>query len=277
MKDGLKNIIIVGGCIVVLILFAIFSINRRNEFEIENKRVDNIISNIVVDTSSSEDNNVTTSEYPYFILYNGQELDIKMGRQVLDNMELNEENKAKYNIKYTSYSNGKKQTKEGKLEETYEGYGVVQNVDKIAISADYNAIPRKVKSVKTLPEELKLKLDYTNANAEEIDLDGDDKKEYLIVYEIEDKKENIAKSTLMLFDSNYQKVATLMELDDGISEDDKNVFISLKDITYVDIDNDGVLEILVQEPTYEGDVVCVYKYTNGSLEGEINVEATLKP
>ena len=65
MKDGLKNVIIVGGCIVVLILFAIFSINRRNEFEIENKRVDNIISNIVVETSSSEDNNVTTSEYPY--------------------------------------------------------------------------------------------------------------------------------------------------------------------------------------------------------------------
>ena len=276
MKDSVKNIIIVGACIAVLIIFAMFSINRRNEFELENKKLENIISNIEIEKSSLGNENVTTDEYPYFILYNGKEMEIKMGRQILDYMELNEENKTKYNIKYTSYSNGKKQTKEGKFEEANEGYGVVQNIDKIAISSDYNAIPRKVKSIKTLPEELKLKLDYTNASAEEIDLDGDGKKEYLIVYEIEDTKENIAKSTLMLFDSNYQKIATLMELDDGISEDDKNVFISLKDITYVDIDNDGILEILVQEPTDEADVVCVYKYANGNLEGEINVEVKLK-
>lgn len=276
MKDSVKNIIIVGACIAVLIIFAMFSINRRNEFELENKKLENIISNIEIEKSSLENENVTTDEYPYFILYNGKEMEIKMGRQILDYMELNEENKTKYNIKYTSYSNGKKQTKEGKFEEANEGYGVVQNVDKIAISSDYNAIPRKVKSIKTLPEELKLKLDYTNASAEEIDLDGDGKKDYLIVYEIEDKKENIAKSTLMLFDSNYQKIATLMELDDGIIDADKKVFLSLKDITYVDIDNDGILEILVQEPTDEADVVCVYKYANGNLEGEINVEVKLK-
>ena len=276
MKDSVKNIIIVGACIAVLIIFAMFSINRRNEFELENKKLENIISNIEIEKSSLGNENVITDEYPYFILYNGKEMEIKMGRQILDYMELNEENKTKYNIKYTSYSNGKKQTKEGKFEEANEGYGVVQNIDKIAISSDYNAIPRKVKSIKTLPEELKLKLDYTNASAEEIDLDGDGKKEYLIVYEIEDKKENIAKSTLMLFDSNYQKIATLMELDDGIIDADKNVFLSLKDITYVDIDNDGILEILVQEPTDEADVVCVYKYANGNLEGEINVEVKLK-
>ena len=80
----------------------------------------------------------------------------------------------------------------------------------------------------------------------------------------------------MLFDSNYQKIATLMELDDGTIDADKNVFLSLKDIIYVDIDNDGILEILVQEPTDEADVVCVYKYANGNLEGEINVEVKLK-
>lgn len=278
MKNGLKNIILVGACVVILVVFAIFSINRRNEFELENQKIENIISNAGVDNSQKENNVEGINEFSYFILYNGQEMEIKMGRQALNHMELNDGNKTKYNIKYTSYSNGKKQTKEGKfVEETYEGYAIVENVDKIAISTDYNAIPRKVKSVKTLPEELKLKIDYTKMSLEEIDLDGDGKNEYLMAYEVEDKKEKIAKSSILLFDSNYQKVATLMDLEDGITATNESVFLSLSDIVYVDIDNDGILEIIVDEPTYEGDVISIYKYADGRLDGEINIEATLKP
>ena len=52
MKDSVKNIIIVGACIAVLIIFAMFSINRRNEFELENKKLENIISNIEIEKSS---------------------------------------------------------------------------------------------------------------------------------------------------------------------------------------------------------------------------------
>ena len=75
---------------------------------------------------------------------------------------------------------------------------------------------------------------------------------------------------------DYWQASAEQDVKEAVIDADKNVFLSLKDITYVDIDNDGILEILVQEPTDEADVVCVYKYANGNLEGEINVEVKLK-
>lgn len=275
MKSGMKNFIIVACCIIVIVLFAVFSINRRNNAEIESQRIENIISGIetnddVIDTVSDLAYNGT-----YFILYDGYEIKIKTGEQALVDMENSEGNNEKYNIKYYCYENGKSQEEKGEFgEETYEGVFIVQNVDKIAISEKYDAIPRKYKELKKLPEDMNLKLDYTDIEIVEVDLDGDETKEYLICYEIEDKENDIAKSSIELYDSNYQKVATLMSLD--TTYDDAE-YLNLDDAEYIDIDNDGVMEIILNKPVYEGTSICIYKYVNGNIYGETDVKATLNP
>ena len=277
MKKGMGKFLLVLFCIVIVVLFAVYSLNRRASAEIESKKIENIIL-----SNSSNNSNILGENNSHFILYDGYEMMIKTGRQQISDMENTDENKEKYNINYYCFENGKKSNVQGEFgEETYEGYSKVSNVKKIAISEEYDMVPRMSKTLNKLPENLNLKLDYTDIEISEIDLDGDNKNEYIICYKIEDKKENISKSSVMLFNSNYQKIATLMDLDDGTwgGKNDSNdkVYITLENIEYIDIDKDGIMEIIIEEPCYEGTQLSVYKYFEDKLEGEINIEATLLP
>ena len=279
MKDGMKNFIIVLVCVAVIVVFAIISINRKNNAEIENQRIQNIISNTNIDISiQNENTNDVINNVNYFVLYDGYEIEIKTGSQALIDMDNTDENNEKYNIKYYCYENGKISEENGKFgEETYEGVSIVQNVKRIAFSEKFDAIPRKYKTLKKLPDEFKLKLDYTNIDINEIDLDGDGKDEYIICYEIDDRKNEIAKSSIELYDSNYQKNATLMSLDDGRVSENESYFLEIDDIEYIEIDNDNVMEIIIYKPAYEGGNICIYKYVNGNLYGEINTKVSLEP
>ena len=129
--------------------------------------------------------------------------------------------------------------------------------------------------------------DYSSVDINKIDLDGDGKEEYIVCYTIDYKKGDIgdgepqASSGIMLFDNNYKKIADLANLQNGfwsnIKEESNKVFLSLKDVEYADIDNDGVMEILIKIPAYEGSKLSILKYNRGDINGNINLKVNVNP
>lgn len=284
--------LIIMAVIVVGLVFYIVQ-NRDNDTE---KLVDTNTS--MLESNVSEKNSfenqqnesedkVNTNEY--FILYNGYEIKNKVGIQSLSDMKITEEAKSKYNTTYYNYEKGKflGETKGTFGNETYEGVSVVENVKKIAISEKYNAIPRTYNMLNELPEQLKDMADYSSVKIHSIDLDGNGKTEYVVCYTVNYAKGEIgdgepeASSGITLFDSNFKKVSDLAILENGfwgnIKEEDKKVFLSLDDMDYIDIDNDGIMEILIKVPTYEGTKISIVKYDDGKVEGEENLKASVLP
>ena len=222
------------------------------------------------------------------ILYKGIEISNITGIQTVTDMEIDDSKINKYNTTYYNYENGKYEgTTIGDFgEETYEGFSIVSNVKKIAITQNYNAIPREYTVIEELPEQLSDMADYSSVVINEIDLDGDGNKEHLVCYTINYDKGEIgdgepqASSGIMLFDNNYNKIADLVTLENGfwanIKEEEYKVFLSLEDVEYIDIDNDGIMEIIIQIPTYEVMEINIIKYSDSKIEGEINVQASLE-
>lgn len=246
-------------------------------------KIDNI-SNIVTDNSN---NNIQTEEN--IILYQGFEMAKTTGTQSLDDMEINAEATRKYNTTYYNYEKGKYEgTTIGTFgEETYEGVSVVSNVKKIAMTQKYNAIPREFKVIEELPEQLMDMADYSSVDINEIDLDGDGKNEYLVCCTVNYDEGDIgdgkpkASSRIMLLDNNYKKIDDLVTLENGfwanIKEEENKKFLSLDDVEYIDIDNDGIMEIIIEVPTYEGMKISIVKYSNNKIEGKTNIKASVEP
>ena len=98
---------------------------------------------------------------------------------------------------------------------------------------------------------------------------------------------------MMLFDSEYNKISDLVTLQNGfvgnslelyrsgkleaIELEDVRSYVDLDTTEYIDIDNDGIMEIIVEIPVYEGEKISVLKYDNGKLMGETNVQASVNP
>lgn len=62
-------------------------------------------------------------------------------------------------------------------------------------------------------------------------------------------------------------------INSGISVDydfDKNTEI-------IDVDHEGIMEILMSMPSYEGFIFNKYKYSNGTFDGKYVNECSLKP
>ena len=234
---------------------------------------------------------ITNNLKENILLYEGSEILNKIGTQFIDltEMEISEEAKRKYNTTYLNYENGKYlgETLGNFGEETYEGFSIVTNVKRIAMTQKYNAIPREYKLIEKLPEQLKDMADYSSVAINEIDLDGDEKSEYIVCYTVNYKKGQIgdgepqASSGIMLFDNNYKKIADLVTLENGfwgnIKEEDYKIFLSLEETEYIDIDNDGIMEIIIEIPTYEGTKISILRYSNNKVEGEINLQASVMP
>ena len=145
------------------------------------------VSNIVNDNSNS---NVQAEEN--IILYKGSEIQKKVGTQFFDlcEMEINDNSKRKYNTIYYNYENGKYQGETTGTfgEVTYEGFSIVKNVKRIAMTQKYNAIPREYKEIKELPKQLEDMADFSSVDINEIDLDGDGKNEYIVCYTVNYQK-----------------------------------------------------------------------------------------
>ena len=204
-------------------------------------------------------------------------------------MEINYNSKRKYNTTYFNYENGKYQGETTGTfgEVTYEGFSIVKNVKRIAMTQKYNAIPREYKEIKELPKQLEDMADFSSVDINEIDLDGDGKNEYIVCYTVNYQKGQIgdgepqASSGIMLFDYNYKKIADLVTLENGfwanIKEEDRKIFLALDNVEYIDIDNDGNMEIIIEVPTYDGTKISILKYSNNKVEGETNLKASVLP
>lgn len=271
-KNYLKILIF----IIISVVMLIFAMACYN-YKISNNRNNNEIN----DNSTQVGENI--------ILYNGVEILNKTGIQYISDMDINDQSNKKYNTTYYNYENGKYEGETVGLfgEETYEGVSVVQNVKRIAMTQKYNAIPRNYTTIEELPKQLIDMADCSSVDIQSIDLDNDGKTEYLICYTVNYAEGEIgdgepeASSGIMILDFNYKKIADLVLLENGfwgnIKKEDNKIFLSLNDVEYVDIDNDGIMEVIINVPTYEGTKISIIEYNNGNIEGETDLIASVLP
>jgi len=259
-KKSKKKVGIIVTIIIVLLIMAILTVVGFVLPKLLNK--------------DNQEETAKTEPKEQIILYDGLEIKPTVGIQQLSDMEKSEASNGKYNTTYHNYENGEyKGTTQGSFgEETYEGYSIVQNVKKIAMTQEYNAIPRSATKTNILPLQLKDLKQYSDFNVHTIDLDGDNKMETLISYNMGKKEEDgktIYQSVITLYNSDYSKVADLVKME-GSSN---TTAITLNNVEYFDIDNDGIMEVIVDVPTSQGVKISIVKYSNGVFEGEKDVKA----
>lgn len=217
------------------------------------------------------------------VLYNGLILDTTSMKQTeLKYIDNSDKYKDKYVITYYNYESfGFKDSKLGSLSsQLYDGLVKIENVGKIAISESYNAIPREIKVVNAIPtivSDNNPKIgEYDSTKAIITDLDGNGTEEYVLI--LADKNSGYSKITLV--DSSGTKVADLAYIEKSQWESvaTEEYHLSLSNVEIIDIDNDGIMEILIELPRYEGDpAISLLKYKNGELQGEKDIKCSLLP
>lgn len=154
----------------------------------------------------------------------------------------------------------------------------------VAISQPYNPYPRKVtfnysasefKYSNTVTSEINNKY-RVNCQIEglfSVDLDGDGNEEHLIT--LFDRKKYFIATCLVY--SKPKKTSCLMIYEESIIVRDLLLedYDSLVSNEIIDVDNDGIMEILIQMPNGGVDFE-VYKYRNGKFDGDYTAKATLK-
>lgn len=258
--------------------------NVINEENIKNQNINSSITDSntsVINTVDASNKNIMNENL--IVLYNGLILDTtKMEKKELEYIDNSDIYKDKYVITYYNYENfSLKNSSLGILSQPiYEGKLGIDNVSKIAISEDYNAIPRDIKVVNAIPEIISNK----NTNLENFDstkviitdLDGNGTEEYILIL----ANKITGYSKIMLVDATGVKVSDLAYIEKNQWETmtTEEYYLSLNNVEIIDIDNDGTMEILIELPTYEGTpAVSLLKYKNGNLEGNKNIECSLLP
>ena len=217
------------------------------------------------------------------VLYNGLILDTTaMKRTELKYIDNSDKYKDKYVITYYNYESfGFKESKLGTLStQIYDGLVKIENVGKLAISESYNAIPREIKIVNAIPTIISDKNpkigDFDATKAIITDLDGNGTDEYILIL----ANKTTGYSKIVLVDSSGTKVADLAYIEKSKWESvtTEEYHLSLSNVEVADIDNDGIMEILIELPRYEGDPsISLLKYKNGELQGDKNIECSLLP
>lgn len=265
--------------------------NTNENVESIKNIIDSTLSNVTGTPETSSDANTVNAvdansrkvmNENLIVLYNGLILDTtKMAQTELKYIDNSDKYKDKYVITYYNYESfGFKDSKLGTLSsQVYDGLVKIDNVGKIAISESYSAIPREIKVVNAIPTIIsdKNKMDTFDATKTIIvDLDGNGTEEYILI--LANKSTGYSKITLM--DSTGTKVADLAYIEKSKWESvtTEEYHLSLSNVEIVDVDNDGIMEILVELPKYEGDPsISLLKYKNGELSGDTNIECSLLP
>lgn len=239
---------------------------KRYSFENQQRYGEN---NEKVENEKLNNSNLITG-----ILVNGEDRIIesdKYGETIGGYIEDNAQNKDLYdNKEYNIYTKNQFITKTiGRTElGTYEGTLAVRysanlnNIDNttIAIMQSYNAMPRKSNKV-NMPEYLYS--GYENREMEEIDLDGDGNNEYIFIL---NKNEN-GESKIVLANKKenaFEEISTLLYTING---DFFNCSIDSSNVMYIDVDNDGIMEILLIVPGWEWSNMVLFKYQDGTIRG----------
>ena len=263
--------------------------NLLIEEEVEDEGKDtvaNIIDSAIADASSgttttTDENTKKLMNESLVVLYNGLLLDTsKMDEVTLQYIDSKKDESDKYVITYYSYENYSfKESKFGIFSsQLFDGLVKIDSVGKIAISEDYNAIPRNVKVVNTIPtivaDNNPKVSDYDSIKTLIVDLDGNGADEYILV--LANKKTGYSKITLV--DSKGAKVADLASIEKSKWKKDTNAeyYLSISNIETIDVDNDGIMEIVIEIPHATGDpTISLLKYNNGIITGKTGIECSL--
>lgn len=225
----------------------------------------------------------------YVFLYYGCELKKQTGLQTVSKMPITDSER--YNIRFYNYQDGKYA---GDFKGNFgtnidKGYSYVDNANKIAVSKEYEIYPRKISKIYTYLEENfdkipstfdELKNQYTTIEVRVCDLDGDGKEEYIMAgfKKYKDGKEPY--SVISLYNSKQEKICDLAkeygtwDMKNGSQDDIENAtgWLNIDKISEcVDIDNDGIMEIIVNLPSEEEYKISIVKYNQGVVEGETNI------
>ena len=143
---------------------------------------------------------------------------------------------------------------------------------------DYEIVPREIKLLKTLPKELtennpKLK-EYKEVEVVSCDLDNDSKLEYVVAANNGDNHP----SKIYLAGNDYKIIDKLIEINPDKKEIKDYDHYEIDDVYILDIDNDGIMEIVIEKFGYEGaSSLEFYKYKDGKIEGNTKLKVDLVP
>ncbi len=191
----------------------------------------------------------------------------------------------KYNREYYLYSDGTFLGKaQGKMEAIgYYAYWQITfpdtyNNEEVAISHDYDPYPRENTYTNAdFPKEFNIggtvlaqvdKQFSVNAQTKElssVDLDGDGKNEYLAL--LLDKGSNFFAKCLV--GSDFKVIAFITAFKEESDYFDNLIsHYTLQDSgEIIDVNNDGIMEILVELPHYELFTIKLFTYKNGTFSG----------
>ncbi len=247
--------------------------------------IDSAISDVTSSTNTTPvtdgTNTRKTMNEELVVLYNGLILDTsQMDEVTLKYIDNTNDGADKYVITYSNYENySYKDATLGVLSsQLYEGLVKIDNVGKIAISEDYQAIPRNIKVVNTLPtvvsDNNKQVADYDTVKTLIVDLDGNQTEEYILV--LANKTTGFSK--IVLIDSKGTKIADLASIEKSQWKKDSTAgyYLSISNIDILDVDNDGIMEILIEIPHATGNsTVSLLKFRNGELLGKKDIKCSL--
>ena len=261
------------------------NLNNIPEEKVTNevKTIANIIDSAISDSTDtsatiSKDSAKQVLNESLVVLYNGLILDTsKMDEVTLQYIDSTSQEKDKYVITYYSYENYSfKEAKLGILSNKIVGNLVkINGVGKIAISEDYEAIPRSIKVINTVPDVITDDMkNYDAVKTIIVDLDGNGTEEYILTL----ANKSTGYSKIVLYDSKGNKINDLASIEKSKWKKDTNneYYLSISNIEVLDVDYDGIMEIAIEIPHAAGDpTVSLLKYNNGKLSGKTGIECSL--
>ncbi len=266
--------------------------NTVNRNEVQVDTIGNILTTAIVGNTTNTTNTTIAAtdassrkvmNENLIVLYNGLILDTtKMDQVELKYIDNTSTDKDKYVVTYYNYENfAFKDHTLGITNLFYDNLAGIGNVGKIAISESYNAILGDIKIINTLPtivseNNSKLLEDYDTIKSIIADLDRNGTDENIVI--LANKKTGYSK--ISLYDSTGKFIADLAYIEKAKWNQTTNTeyYLSLDNVNILDVDNDGVMEILVEIPKYEGEPsVSILKYKNSELTGKLNIECSLLP
>lgn len=283
-------LILIIAVIIVIGLLCYFAFFNKDTEQNNNNETENKIEEI------PNEPEINTSE----ILYNGDVISIEPGIHYYGfSLNVNDSViQEKYDAtKYYNYENNEYTGEtigllEGVLgDATVDFFGFVTNVKRIATFSELlNPFPREIKIKEFLDiEEEQLKKYHL---VYELDLDGDGKLEYLcfeyrtLVPVEENEIQNPIYThkyvtVVDLLNEDYTLISNLIIFNDYRTvdyADPSDPPLYLKAIDLIDIDNDGIIEILIDLYGYEqGGRVAIYKYEDNQVQGQTNHVTNILP
>ncbi len=289
-------VLIIGNAILIYYMMNLSEYGKdvKNEVVNETERetlanlIDSVVSNANVTNNptinATDANTRKISNENLIVLYNGLILDTsQMGEVELKYIDNASNDKDKYVITYYNYENfAFRDYTLGLLSNSnYENLVKIGNVGKVAISEKYEAITGMIDTKSYLPvivseNNPKLQEEYDTIKTITTDLDKNGTDEYIII--LANKATGYSK--ISLYDSMGKLMDNLAYIEKSKWNQTTNAeyYLSLENLNILDVDNDGVMEILLEIPKYEGEPsISLIKYKNGELSGKTNIECSLLP